>query len=54
MGIADDQNHLPPKPAKKTYTTPSFEYEHVFETNALSCGKVSSTQFGCHSNRKLS
>ena len=41
-------------PAKKPYVKPDFQFEHVFETNALSCGKVNNTQGGCHFNRKLS
>ncbi len=39
---------------KKTYQKPAFRQERLFETNALSCGKVHSTQAGCHSNRKNS
>lgn len=40
--------------AKRPYVKPDFQFEQVFETNALSCGKVNSTQGGCHFNRKLS
>jgi hypothetical protein len=40
---------------KKTpYQKPAFRHESVFETSALSCGKVQSTQSGCHQNRKIS
>jgi hypothetical protein len=39
---------------KKPYTKPDFRFEPVFETNALSCGKVFSSQGSCHSNRKTS
>ena len=39
---------------KKPYVKPAFRYERVFETSALSCGKVQTTQSGCHSNRKNS
>jgi hypothetical protein len=39
---------------KKTYTRPAFRFERVFETNALSCGKIFSSQGSCHSNRKTS
>ncbi len=42
------------KPAKKPYTKPGFRFERVFETQALSCGKISSTLGQCHSNRKTS
>ena len=40
--------------AKKPYVKPEVRYEQVFETSALSCGKVHSTQGGCHFNRKNS
>jgi hypothetical protein len=39
---------------KKPYQKPEFRYEKVFETMALSCGKVSPTEFQCRFNRKLS
>lgn len=39
---------------KKPYETPTFRFERVFEVSALSCGKIDSTQMGCHSNRKHS
>jgi len=41
------------QPKKKPYTKPAFRFERVFETQALSCGKVAhSTQ--CKLNRKSS
>jgi hypothetical protein len=39
---------------KKPYLKPSFERERVFETMALACGKVASTQGACHMNHKNS
>jgi len=39
---------------KKTYQKPTYRSERVFETMALSCGKVSATQASCVSNRKVS
>jgi len=39
---------------KKPYQKPAFRYERVFETMALSCGKVSPTEFQCRFNRKNS
>jgi hypothetical protein len=33
--------------AKRTYVKPEFRYEQVFETMALACGKISSTQASC-------
>ena len=41
-------------PARKTYHKPEVRHEKVFETSALSCGKVQTTQHQCHSNRKNS
>jgi len=38
---------------KKPYVKPSFERERVFETMALSCGKMGTTG-SCHQNRKNS
>jgi len=39
---------------KKPYEKPMFRFERVFETSALSCGKVHATQSGCMHNRKAS
>jgi len=39
---------------RKPYVKPAFEREKVFETMALTCGKVQTTQSSCHSNRKNS
>jgi hypothetical protein len=43
-----------PQKAKKPYQKPAFRREKVFETTALACGKVQSTQAGCHGARKAS
>jgi hypothetical protein len=40
--------------AKKPYQEPAFRYEKVFETMALSCGKVQPTQFQCGFHRNAS
>lgn len=40
--------------AKKPYVKPAVRHERVFETMALSCGKVQSTQGSCHHNRRTS
>jgi len=40
--------------SKKPYQKPALRYERVFETSALTCGKVQTTQSGCHQNRKTS
>jgi hypothetical protein len=42
------------KKEKSAYVKPAFEHERVFETMALSCGKVSATQSSCRFNRKTS
>jgi hypothetical protein len=34
---------------KKAYQKPAFRYERVFETQALSCGKIAPTQSTCQS-----
>jgi hypothetical protein len=39
---------------KKLYQKPAFRYERVFETLALSCGKLAATQNQCHSSKKTS
>ena len=39
---------------RKPYHKPAVRYERVFETSALTCGKVQTTQSGCHQNRKTS
>jgi hypothetical protein len=39
---------------KKPYQKPEVRHERVFETMALSCGKVQTTQSSCHFNRKTS
>ena len=39
---------------KKPYVKPAFRHEKVFETMALSCGKISTTQRQCQSYRKAS
>ncbi len=43
----------PPK-QKRPYVKPAFQHEKVFETMALSCGKVAGTQETCRNNRKAS
>jgi hypothetical protein len=39
---------------KRPYKKPSFQHEKVFETMALACGKLSSTQQQCRFNRRNS
>jgi len=42
------------KQVKKTYTKPAFRFEQVFETQALSCGKIHGHGSICNINRKTS
>jgi hypothetical protein len=49
--IENQPRHVP---TRKPYVKPAFEREKVFETQALSCGKVQTTQASCHQNRKQS
>lgn len=39
---------------KKPYEKPSFRFEQVFVTTALSCGKVSTTQSSCIAHQSAS
>jgi hypothetical protein len=39
---------------KKLYQKPAFRYERVFETLALSCGKIGSSTPNCQFSRKTS
>jgi hypothetical protein len=39
---------------KKVYRKPAFRREKVFETLALSCGKIGPTSAQCKFNRKTS
>jgi hypothetical protein len=40
--------------SKKPYKEPAFRREKVFETAALSCGKITGTGGICNSSRKTS
>jgi len=42
------------KVVRKPYQKPAVRYEQIFETKALTCGKVNITQGSCHFNRKTS
>jgi hypothetical protein len=59
MSPSEETNRRSTRPgadrgAKKKYNKPALRYERVFETSALTCGKVQTTQSGCHQNRKTS
>jgi hypothetical protein len=50
----EEKRTIQEKKTKKPYTKPAFRFERVFETQALTCGKVNSTEFLCRHNRKVS
>jgi hypothetical protein len=59
--MAEENGHVTEKkseenglPSKKPYQEPAFRYERVFETMALSCGKVTPFQFSCTHHRNAS
>jgi hypothetical protein len=66
MGVRKGRGGEPPKAeaaarakseptrSRKPYQKPAFRFERVFETMALACGKVNSTQSHCRNNRKTS
>ena len=39
---------------RRPYLKPTFRHESVFETMALACGKVNTTQNACRSRRNAS
>jgi hypothetical protein len=52
----NNSNEKTPQAAtgKKPYKTPTLRFESVFEVSALACGKLTSTQSGCHFSTKAS
>jgi len=40
--------------SKKPYSRPAFQYEKVFETMALACGKIGLATSGCAGSPKAS
>jgi hypothetical protein len=53
-GLPQIQTAASSDAAKKPYLKPAFRHEQVFETMALACGKINSTQRQCRNNRKNS
>lgn len=49
-----DNSQPTTRPGRRSYTKPDFKFERVFETMALSCGKISPVQAQCRFNRKRS
>jgi len=59
MSESDQRERTPsamedPGAARMLYEKPAYHYESVFETSALTCGKIQNTQGSCHANRKNS
>lgn len=55
MTMNDFSSNTPSAPpAKKPYEKPSFRYEQVFVTTALTCGKIAGTSGDCMLNPKNS
>lgn len=53
--MKDERDQITSEPAaKRPYEKPAFRYEVVFETLALSCGKISPVQAQCRFNPKNS
>ena len=57
MSGREETNGLSPgpgtqRPARRPYHKPAVRFERVFETRAIQCGKVQSTQYQCQHNRK--
>jgi hypothetical protein len=50
----EDKPLFQKKQTKKPYAKPAFRFERVFETQALSCGKVASHGTACKINPKAS
>jgi hypothetical protein len=48
------ESEQPGEREKKPYQKPEVRHERVFETMAMSCGKVQATQGSCRHNRKSS
>lgn len=57
VGSLEPEDKLPnqeKKSTKKVYSKPLFRFERVFETQALSCGKIHGHGTICNINRKTS
>jgi len=51
---SDHKRLIQKKQSKKPYTKPSFRFERVFETQALSCGKMIGFSGNCVHHHKAS
>ena len=50
----EDKQRTHKKQAKKPYIKPAFRFERVFETQALSCGKIQGGIGNCVPSRNAS
>jgi hypothetical protein len=51
---APDTSDIASAKPKRPYVRPDFQHEKVFETLALTCGKLGPTQAQCRFNRRTS
>ena len=51
---AEGKRRAQKKQSKKPYTKPAFRFERVFETQALSCGKMQGGTGNCVPHRNAS
>ena len=51
---ASETTKAPSAKPKRPYLKPAFQHEKVFETMALTCGKLGPTQAQCRFNRRTS
>jgi hypothetical protein len=54
MDNKSSETAITPVIKKEPYVKPSFRYEKVLETNALSCGKTPNSSMQCNLNQKNS
>jgi len=52
--VTEQKSEEDSRTGKKPYQEPAFRYERVFETMALSCGKINATNFQCRFHRNAS
>jgi hypothetical protein len=52
--VPEDKRQKQKNQTRKPYSKPTFRFERVFETQALSCGKVGSHGTFCKLNPKAS
>ena len=51
MAMNDSSDNSRTPVTKKPYEKPSFRFEQVFVTSALTCGKIGATDLNCHTTK---